>query len=348
MTHARFTKQLGSLSLDIDLPIAGITALWGPAGSGKTLLLHVLAGFATPRTGRILLDDAILFDADAGVNLPPRRRNAAYIGSEDSLFPNMTLAQNLKFAAARFPRLERHRRVTEMLERFQLGGSAKARPHELNAAQKLRASAARALVGEPKLLLLDERAWDEVLLREIKEATTAAIVLVSGDLDLIWAMATSLVIMEGGRILQRGAPREVLDHPESVEVARSLGIANLLQGAIAALDPGRNTSRIEFERFSLEAPYLKGHFLGDRIWVAVDAAELRVHGGNVVGANTVPAQLLRASERRHTVRLEFEGPLTVEISREEYDRQRDNKEWQVEFPAESLKILQRGYAVTNA
>jgi len=148
------------------------------------------------------------------------------------------------------------------------------------------------------------------------------------------------VVMDAGRILQRGAPRDVLDHPESVEVARLAGISNLLQGTIAALDPGRNTSRIDFERFSLNAPYIPGHFRGDQIWVAIDPHDVRVHSGDVVPPpNAAPAQLVRVSQRAHSVRLEFQGPLFAEISREEYAGQRDNKSWQVEFPPEALKIL---------
>ncbi len=252
----------------------------------------------------------------------------------------MTLEQNLKFAAQRFPRLERHRRVTEILERFQLAPSAKARPDDLTAAQRLRGAVARALASEPKLLLLDDRDFDEPILREIRAATAAPLVLVTRNLDLCCAAADTLVLLDAGRIARRGAPREVIDHPDSVEAARLLGIANLLQGTISALDPGRNTSRIDFEHFSLNGPYIPGHFRGDRIWVAIDARAVRVHRGDLTAPpNALPAQLVRASHRAHTVELEFAGPLFAETSREVYAGERDNKSWQLEFPPEALKIL---------
>jgi molybdate transport system ATP-binding protein len=341
MTHARVSRKVPpSLSLDLDLALAGTTALFGPPGSGKTLFLEILAGFAVPDAGRVLLDDTILFDAESRVNVPPRRRRVAYVGRQDSLFPHMTLEQNCTFAAQRFPRLERHRRVTEILERLQLAQWAKARPGDLTEAQKLRGAVARALATEPKLLLLDERDFDEALLREIRTGGNIPIVLVTGDLNLCCAAADTLVLLDGGRIVQRGAPREVMDHPDSVEAARLLGIANLLQGTIAALDPGRNTSRIEFESFSLNGPYLPGHFRGDQIWVAIDAHDVRVHRADLAAPlNSVPAQLTRVSHRAHTVELEFAGPLVAEISREIYARERDNKSWQLEFPPEALKIL---------
>lgn len=341
MTHARVARKIApSLSLDVDLPLAGITALYGPPGTGKTLLLHLIAGFVKPDAGRILLQDAILFDAGTRVSVPPRRRAIALICSHDSLFPHLSLEQNVKFAAHRLPRLERHRRAAEYLERLQLTACARLRPPDLAETQKLRAETARALAGEPRLLLLDERGFDEPLLRDIRAATAAPILLVTRSLDLCCAAADTLVLFEQGRVVQRGAPRDVLDRPQSLAAARLAGIANLLEGTIAALDPGRKTSRIDFERFSLNGPYIPGHFRGDRVWVAIEARDLRVHPGSVAPPpNAVPAELARVSPHAHTVQLEFAGPLVAELSREQYAAQRDNRSWQIEFPPHALKVL---------
>lgn len=341
MTHARVARKIPpSLSLDVDLPLAGVTALYGPPGAGKTLLLHLIAGFGKPDSGRILLEDTILFDGESRVHVPPRRRAIAFIESHDSLFPHLSLEQNVKFAAYRLPRLERHRRVAEILDRFRLAACARLRPRDLTVTQKLRAETARALAGEPRLLLLDERGFDEPLVREVRAATAAPILLVTHSLDLCCAVADTLVLIENGRVVQRGAPRDVLDRPRSLAAARLAGIANLLEGTIAALDPGRKTSRIDFERFSLNGPYIPGHFRGDRVWVAIEARDLRVHPGDLAPPpNAVPAGLARVSQRAHNVQLEFAGPLFAELSREQYAGQRDNKSWQIEFPADALKIL---------
>jgi molybdate transport system ATP-binding protein len=143
--------------LDVRLACdAGVTVLFGASGSGKTLTLEVLAGFLRPDRGRILLNDEILFDGESGVCLPPQRRGVGYVFQNDALFPHMTLEQNLAFGIARLPGLERHRRVRSMLERFGLTALASRRPHELSGGQKQRATIARALVTEPRLLLLDE------------------------------------------------------------------------------------------------------------------------------------------------------------------------------------------------
>ncbi len=342
MTRARLGKKIPpSLSLDVEFELAaGVTALYGRRESGRTLILDLLAGFATPNSGRILVDDAILFDAAARVNVPPRLRQCGYIFQRDALFPHLTLRQNLDFAAAHWPRLERHRRVAETLERFQLAEAADLSPRDAAPEVRLRSSAARALIAEPKLLLIDDCGIEEALLAQIRPVSKAPILLVTRDLDLCSTAAAQLLVLDGGRIAQRGAPREVLDQPDSVEVARLLGIPNLFQATVAALDPGRNTSRLEFEHFALTGPYIRGHFRGDRVWVAIDAEKLLVRSGNgEAAANCVPAPLVRAAERSRSVRLEFAYGITAEISREEFARQKDNKSWQVEFPPAAQRIL---------
>ncbi|HKB46052.1 MAG TPA: ATP-binding cassette domain-containing protein [Ktedonobacterales bacterium] len=135
MTHAR----IGTRSLEIDLPLPdGITAMYGPAGAGKTATLEAIAGFARPERGRILIDDAIVFDAESRVNLAPRRRRCGWVGWRDALFPHMTVRQNLLFAAGRWARLERTKRVAEMLERFELADALEMRPRDLTPARLLR------------------------------------------------------------------------------------------------------------------------------------------------------------------------------------------------------------------
>ena len=342
MTHARIVKQIPPrFSLDVEIPLAaGVTALYGPAGAGKTLILEILAGFARPDSGRILLDDVILFDAQSRVSVAPRRRKCGYIAQHDALFPHMTLRQNLVFPAKRFPRLERHRRVGEMIERFQLADSATLRPHEVGPAQRLRCAVARALIAVPKLLLIDERAFDIPLFEQVRAAFAGPILLVTGDLDLCCAAADEVIVLVAGRIVERGAPRAVLDRPASVEIARLLGIPNLFQATIAALDPARDSSRLEFAQFALTGPYIPGHFRGDRVWVAIHPEDLRVHSGDLESQpNSVSARLVSVSHRARSVRLEFSGGISADVSREEFARRKDNKQWQVEFPPGALRVL---------
>ena len=333
MTHARV--------LDIDLPLPdGITALHGPAGAGKTMLLEAIAGFTRPARGRILIGDAIVFDAESRVNLLARQRHCGWVGERETLFPHLTVRQNLLFAAGRWARLERTRRVAEMLERFELADAIEARPGDLPMARRVRVEVARALITEPRVLLVDARASDEALLRLVREAFTGPALWVVEDLDVCYAAATRLALIDSGRLVGSGAARDVIERPESVEAARLVGLGNLYPAAVAALDPGRNSCRLECEDFVLSAPYLKGHLNGDRVWVGIRPADVRVHAAELEeDVNHIGVHLLRVLERPRTVRLEFAGSIAAEISREQYARQKDNKGWQVEFPPAALRVF---------
>jgi molybdate transport system ATP-binding protein len=340
MTHARLSRKLGRISLDANIPLSnGVTALVGPSGAGKTFILDSFAGLETPGSGRILVEDAIVFDGATKVNLPPEKRRVGWIGRTDSLF-DKTVKQNLMFAALRWARLERHKRVAEMAVRFELSDLLETRPPALSPRQKLSCEIARALLAEPKLLLIDDRGIDEAQIGHIRDVFSGSVLMVTSDLELCYAAVDELILIEAGRVVQRGPAREVIDGPESVEAARLLGFANIFQAEIVELDPGRNTSLLRCERLELSGPYLPQHFKGDRVLVAVRAEDVRVHtGGIAAGDNFVSAELRRVSERLRHVRLEFSGGFTAEIPRDQWAQQRDNRSWQVEFPSAAMRVL---------
>ena len=339
MTHVRLSHKIPpGFSLDVDFEVTGVTGLFGAAAAGKTLILEAIAGFIRTDSGRILRDDVLLFDAEAGVHASPRRRACAYLPQRDALFPHMTVRQNVAFAAAG-GRLERHRRVAEMLEKFGISDVALRRPVELQSEQRARAALARALIASPKLLLLDEPAVPEALLHQVRSEFAGPVLLATRHLDRCSALADQMLVLDTGRILRRGTPQEVLEDPGSVEVARLLGIPNLFECTIAGLDPGRNSSRLECASFQLTGPYLPGHFRGDRVWIAIRPERVRVHAAGAAGSNTVPVKLVRASHRGSSVRLEFTGSIFADLSAEEYARQKDNRDWQAELPADALRVL---------
>jgi molybdate transport system ATP-binding protein len=350
MIQVRFADH----GVDVEFQAAsGITALFGPAAAGKTFILDAIAGFATPASGRIILDDEILFDGASRVNLPPRRRHCGYVARHWALFPHMSLRDNLLFPLAGLARLERHRRVNEMLDRFALEEAAPRRPHAVSPAQRLRATVARALIGEPRLLLVDEPAagldiamraeWHTVL-RMVREETSLPVLLAARDLETCFELAGNMLLLDAGRILQSGPPRKVLDQPAGVEAARLLGVRNLFPAEIVTLDPGRNTSRLRLESFELTGPYLPGCLRGDRVWLCVEPGQLLAapHNGSKPAMNQVAARLERASETPMAVRLEFAGGIVAEIGRREFEAHKDNadnKEWLVEFPPDALRVL---------
>jgi len=345
----------GGFSLDLEFTASqGVTVLFGPSGSGKTLTLDAIAGFVKPDEGRILLDDQILYDAASLVHLAPQQRNCGYVFQNYALFPHMTLRQNLEFGAERRPRLERHRRVGEMLERFRLNDSAGRRPHEVSGGQRQRCSIARALIGGPRLLLLDEpatgldaplRAEFYEVLRQVQTDFKTPMLLVTHDLAECFELAEEMIVLRDGRVIQKGPPRHILDEPANLEIARLLGAFNLLEAEIRTLDPGRDISRLQAGEFELQGPYFPGHLKGDRVTLCVRPEQLKVAGRNgKPEANQIPAELKRVVERPHGLRLEFTSPafpvaIRVNVSRPEYERQRENREWVIEFPADALRVV---------
>ena len=356
MISARLRKTFparpdsASFSLELEFQAAaGVTVLFGPSGSGKTLTLDLIAGFERPDDGRILLDDEILFDGAAAVCLAPQSRNCGYVFQDYALFPHMTLRQNLEFAAERRPRLERHRRVNEMLDKFRLGDAAGRRPHEVSGGQRQRCSIARALIGAPKLLLFDEpaqgldaplRAEFYEVLRQVRADFKTPMLLVTHSLDECFELGEEMLVLREGRLVQSGAPRAILDQPANADVARLLGVFNLIPVEIRSLDPGRNSSKVQMGEHELEGPYFPGHLKGDRVTVCVRPEQLTVLARNGrPGPNQIPAQLERAVEKPQWMRLEFAGGISVDLARPAYEGVRDTKDWLIEFPRESLRIL---------
>jgi molybdate transport system ATP-binding protein len=296
---------------------AGVTVLFGASGAGKTLTLEALAGFLRPDRGRILLNDEILFDGESGVCLPPQRRGVGYVFQNDALFPHMTLDQNLAFGIARLPVLERHRRVRSMLERFGLTDLAARRPHELSGGQKQRASIARALVTEPRLLLLDEpvRGFDYPLrqdfyeiLRDVRQTYRIPILLVTHDVNEGFELAGQMAVYEAGRIVQTGSPEEIFLRPRSPSVARLFGISNIFSGTVETLDPSTDTTRIRTEAFPVTLPYLPGRLKGDQVTFCIPQEHVHLSAatsgdGERDRENAVPAQVIEEILTPATARL---------------------------------------------
>src|SRR5271155_2380113 len=303
-------------ALDIEFrAAAGITVLFGPSGAGKTLTLDSIAGFVRPDEGRILLDDEILFDGASGVHLAPRARRCGYVFQNYALFPHMTLRGNLEFAVERLPRRERHRKVAEMLEKFHLAEVSGRRPYQLSGGQKQRCSIARTLIGSPRLLLLDEpargldaplRAELYAVLRQVRQEFEIPALLVTHNFEECFELGDEMLVVREGRVVQSGTPRKIFEHPANVEVARLLGVYNLMPAEILGLDPGRNVSRLRYRDFELTGPYFPGRLIGDQVWLCIrpDLLSATPRDGLSIG-NQMPATLVRVVEKPDRLRLEF-------------------------------------------
>jgi molybdate transport system ATP-binding protein len=360
---ARIRKQLpgkrgeSPFTLDIHLHSeGGVTALLGPSGAGKTLTLRCLAGFTHPDEGRILVDDQLYFDAAAKLHLSPQKRRCGYIFQDDALFPHMSVRQNLNFAiqsshSPRPGRIESHRRVNELLERFELDSLSERNPHQLSGGQKQRASIARALVGRPRFLLLDEpttgldyrlRANFYELLRQVKDMHEVPMVLVTHELDECFELADSVCFIDHGRILQSGLKEQVIARPASLDVARLFDIYAILPSEIVMLDPGNNISRLRIAGQELEGPYLRGHLIGDNGWLCVRRQELRILPRVTKKAESqVILTIKRTLQVARGVRLEFESGVSADISESQFAELRGSRDVTVEIPKSAVHFLSK-------
>lgn len=325
-----------------------ITVLFGPSGAGKSLSLDCIAGFARPDEGRILVDDRLLFDADAGVSLPARERGCGCVFQSESLFPHMSLFENLWFAAGRFPRRDRQAKVHGMLERFHLEELGPRRPHELSGGQRQRGAIARAILSQPSLLLLDEptRGLDAALrqdfysvLREARSAFDIPVVIVTHDIEEALELGVSMHVLVGGRIAQVGAPREILEAPATAAVARLMGCYNILRAEVLALDPASNRSRLQISageetRFEILGHYLPGLLLGAKVLLAVREDEIEF-GAVLEGGVKLPVRSIVPLVRG--ARIEMEGGIRVTVpAPPDRDQMRSPG---IRFPPQSLRVV---------
>jgi molybdate transport system ATP-binding protein len=206
----------GPMNLEVrsTLQMGELVALFGQSGAGKTTLLRILAGLISPDKGTIRFGETVWFDSEKLINLPPQQRNISFMFQDYALFPNMTVAQNIRFAQPEKDEPE----VQKLLHIFGLNELAKRKPAGLSGGQKQRVALARALARKPQLLLLDEplSALDadmrNLLQDEIVKAhqlTGITTILVSHDLNEVFRMATNVLCIDNGKLTRNGKPEDV-------------------------------------------------------------------------------------------------------------------------------------------
>jgi molybdate transport system ATP-binding protein len=204
-------KVLGTFKLAVRFQTAGgATALFGPSGAGKTSTVNMIAGLLRPERGRIALDDTVLFDASAGIDVPPHRRRIGYVFQDGRLFPHLSVRQNLDYGR----RMSGHPRDAGALDRIiallDIGRLLERRPRMLSGGERQRIAIGRALLMRPRLLLLDEplAALDAARKREIlpylvrlRDEAGVPIVYVSHIAAELGRVATHVVCLNSGHVV---------------------------------------------------------------------------------------------------------------------------------------------------
>ena len=220
--------------------------LLGPSGCGKTTLLRLIAGFDHPTRGAIHLHGEDIS------HLPPYRRPVNTVFQSYALFPHMTVAENIGFGPEMLgrPGDEVARTVDETLHLVRMGEFAARTPEQISGGQQQRVALARALAARPKVLLLDEplsaldlklRKEMQIELKRLQHETGITFVFVTHDQEEALTMSDRIAVMNAGRILQVGAPREIYDHPAERFVANFIGESNLLHGELDTVTDGIGT-----------------------------------------------------------------------------------------------------------
>jgi spermidine/putrescine transport system ATP-binding protein len=251
----RVTKNFGETvavdAISLDIANGEFFSLLGPSGCGKTTTLSMIGGFEDPTSGRILLH------GDDVTRVPPYRRNVNTVFQSYALFPHLNVFDNVAFGLRRKRQRsnEIRRRVGEMLELVALTGLDKRKPAQLSGGQQQRIALARALVNEPRVLLLDEplgaldlklRKQMQLELKRIQHEVGITFLYVTHDQEEAMVMSNRLAVMNGGHVEQVATPEEAYDHPATEFVAGFLGASNLLPGRITARRDG--LVEVELER----------------------------------------------------------------------------------------------------
>ena len=208
-------KQLGSFAIDAVLACEtdGIVALFGRSGTGKTSLINMLAGLVRPDAGRISVNGRVLFDSHAGVDLPPDQRRLGYVFQEGRLFPHLSVRGNLTYGLKRVAAAERRIGLDQVVPLLGLERLIERRPRELSGGEKQRIALGRALLANPRLLLMDEPLAaldqprkDEVLpfIERLRDELAIPIVYVSHSMQEIVRLADTLVLISDGRVIDAG------------------------------------------------------------------------------------------------------------------------------------------------
>ncbi|HKW57617.1 MAG TPA: molybdenum ABC transporter ATP-binding protein [Candidatus Acidoferrum sp.] len=300
--------------LDLSLEAApGFTILFGPSGSGKSTLLDCVSGLLPPDEGRITVAGEALFDSLANINLSPQRRRVAYVFQTLSLFPHMTVTQNVAYGLRDLPSAERAARVAEALSAFHVDQLHSRRPEEISGGERQRVALARSLVTQPRVLLLDEplSGLDADLkaailddLRTWNAARRIPILYVTHSRDEVDALGEHVIAMDHGRVVGAGTPMAVLDAPRRKRLAQAAGFENLLPGTVVDLREPDGVMRVRLRDSPCEIEVPLGYATaGAHVVVAIRAGDILLATAKPEGlsARNVLAGRILEMESRGTI-----------------------------------------------
>lgn len=244
--HAIKRRDGFTLDVAVDVPTPGIVALFGRSGCGKTTLANIVAGLLEPDCASVEIDGIVLEDSRAGHRVPAESRRIGYVFQDARLFPHLDVLGNLRYGERRAPAAGRRIALDHVAQVLGLQSLLRRRTRDLSGGEKQRVALGRALLSQPRLLLLDEPLASldvarrgEVLpyLEKLRDEFAMPIVYVSHQFDEVLRLATHVVLMDQGRVVTQGGIELVSLHPELRAIVGPDAVGSVLTGIISAADP---------------------------------------------------------------------------------------------------------------
>jgi molybdate transport system ATP-binding protein len=242
-------KKRGDFDLRVrfSAPTPGITALFGRSGCGKSTLISLIAGLLEPDSGRVMIGDDVLVDCERHLFVDTRHRRIGVVFQDSRLFPHLEVEGNLRYGANRVPRgSAEHMKFDDVLALLGLEKLLRRRPHELSGGEKQRVALGRALLSQPRLLLLDEplasldmARREDVLpyLEKLRDTFALPIVYVSHQFDEVLRLATRVVLLDAGRVVADGDIASVSRDPRLRAIVGADSVGAVVSGTVESIDP---------------------------------------------------------------------------------------------------------------
>jgi len=273
--------------ISFQVPKGRLFTLLGPSGCGKSTTLRCIAGLEKPEGGAISVNGQVQVNTAEKVFVPPHKRGIGMVFQSYAIWPHMTVYENVAYAleVKHVPRREVRERVMEALELVGLGGLEDRPAPKLSGGQQQRVALARAVVGRPNLLLFDEplsnldaklreRMRHEI--RELQRRLEITTVYVTHDQTEALAISDTIAVMEGGKILSMGSPRDIYGEPENRFVADFVGLTNILHGRAAGNSLPDGTGRVDVSFGKVRCRFLGEIRAGDEVEVLIRPENISV------------------------------------------------------------------------
>jgi iron(III) transport system ATP-binding protein len=295
--HGQPIRAANEVSFEV--PQGKLFTLLGPSGCGKTTTLRSIAGLERPKLGEITLGGDTVYSSTRGIFVPPNQRGLGMVFQSYAIWPHMTVFENaafpLRVGRRRFSRKELDARVSRVLATVDLAEMASREATKLSGGQQQRLALARALVMEPRVLLLDEplsnldaklRERMRFELKRLQRELGITTVYVTHDQSEALALSHAIAVMNRGRIEQIGTPREIYERPLNQFVADFVGTTNLLDATVSGTDGAAGYYRVQCALGGMKALGLEALEPGEKVVVSVrpedvHLSETRPQGENV-------------------------------------------------------------------